>query len=355
MFTVHISDKETNPSESADTAAAFPNQRRRYYRWLRIALYTGFVLSGQSAATLLGRLYYEKGGKSKWMGSLVQLVGFPILLPCYFISSSPTATGDSKLAFIYVSLGLLISLNCYLYSVGLSYLPVSTLSLICSSQLGFNALFSFFLNSLHFTPYIINSLVLLTISSTLLVFHIDSAPASDSSKGKYVIGFICSLASSAGYALQLSLTQLAFRKVIKRETFRTVMDMIIYVSMVATSATLVGLFASGEWKGLKREMEDYEMGKTSYLLNLTWTAIIWQVFSIGCVGLIFEVSSLFSNAISILGLPIVPILAMIFFHDKMHGTKAISMMLAVWGFVSYAYQQYLDDCKSNTNRNRRTG
>ena len=37
--------------------------------------------------------------------------------------------------------------------------------------------------------------------------------------------------------------------------------LIIYQSLVATCATLVGLFASGEWKGLKREMDEFELGK----------------------------------------------------------------------------------------------
>jgi hypothetical protein len=132
------------------------------------------------------------------------------------------------------------------------------------------------------------------------------------------------------------------------------MDMIIYQSLVATCATLVGLFASGEWNGIKKEMEEFEIGKVSYVLDLTFIAISWQVFNIGCVGLIFEISSLFSNAISVLGLPIVPILAVAFFHEKMDGIKAISMVLAVWGFISYVYQQYLDDESNNKRENRNT-
>ncbi|KAK2397441.1 purine permease [Trifolium repens] len=149
--------------------------------------------------------------------------------------------------------------------------------------------------------------------------------------------------ASAGYGLILSLTQLAFKKVIKRENFKAIMDMIIYQSIVATCVTLIGLFASGEWNGIKKEMEEYEIGKASYVLVLTFIAISWKIFNIGCVGLIFEISSLFSNAISVLGLPIVPILAVVFFNEKMNGIKAISLVLAVWGFISYVYQQYLDE------------
>ena len=141
----------------------------------------------------------------------------------------------------------------------------------------------------------------------------------------------------------------------KKETFKVVMNMIIYQSLVANLASLVGLFASGEWKHLKAEMEEYEMGKASYILNLCWTAISWQVFNIGCVGLIFEVSSLFSNAISVFAVPFAPISAVIFFHEKMNGIKAISLVLAVWGFVSYLYQQYLDDCQSNSTQNKDEG
>ena len=62
-----------------------------------------------------------------------------------------------------------------------------------------------------------------------------------------------------------------------------------------------------------------------------------QVFDVGVVGLIFLVSSLFSNVISTLALPIVPILSMGFFHDRMDALKIISMLLSIWGFVSYVF------------------
>ena len=93
-------------------------------------------------------------------------------------------------------------------------------------------------------------------------------------------------------------------------------------------------------------MEEFELGKLSYVMTLVWTAVSWQVFAVGSVGLIFKVSSLFANVISTLGLPIVPVLAVVFFHDKMYGVKVVAMLLAIWGFVSYVYQHYLDDLKS---------
>lgn len=44
-----------------------------------------------------------------------------------------------------------------------------------------------------------------------------------------------------------------------------------------------------------------------------------------------------------LSLPVVPIFAVIFFDDKINGVKVMALLLAVWGFVSYIYQHYLDD------------
>ncbi|KAK2351793.1 purine permease [Trifolium repens] len=76
----------------------------------------------------------------------------------------------------------------------------------------------------------------------------------------------------------------------------------------------------------------------------------WQVCSVGLVGLIFLVSSLYSNVISTMSLAITPITAVIVFHDKMNGVKIISMLMALWGFASYIYQNYLDNLKARRAR-----
>ncbi|KAE8708854.1 putative purine permease 8 [Hibiscus syriacus] len=349
-------------SSERQTNGIMSQSKRTYKWWLLMAIYTIFLLAGQSTSTLLGRLYYDKGGNSKWLATLVQVAGFPILIPLYYLSSYKSSNHNTNssssinppsvfvLSGMYSGLGVLLAADCLLFSVGLFYLSVSTYSLICASQLAFNAFFSFFLNSQKFTPFIINSLVLLTISSALLMFQNDSPGSTSVSKGKYVIGFVCTVAASAGYGLMMSLTQFCFQKILKKETFKVVLDMIIYQSLVATLVIIVGLFASGEWENLGREMEGFKLGKSEYVNVLVWIAIGWQVFSIGAVGLILEASSLFSNVISTLGLPIVPLFAMVFFHDPMTGIKVISMVLANWGFVSYVYQHYLDDRNSETGK-----
>ena len=82
-------------------------------QWLRMTIFTLFVLFGQSAAILLGRFYYDKGGKSKWTATLVQVAGFPIIIPYHYISPPEKPTTNSIhrnepstliLALIYISL-----------------------------------------------------------------------------------------------------------------------------------------------------------------------------------------------------------------------------------------------------------
>ncbi|KZV51056.1 putative purine permease 6-like [Dorcoceras hygrometricum] len=347
-----LSDGQSS-AETNNQTSRFPFLKQ-YKWWIQMAIYSFFVLAGQNLGVLLGRVYFDKGGNSKWMGTLVQVTGFPILFPFQWLTktdknsveiSTRKPSSPLILASVYLCLGIFLAADCMLYTIGLQYLPVTTYTLICASQLGFNALFSFFLNGQKFTPYILNSIVILTISSVLLVFQSDPGDSNKTSKKKYVIGFLCTLGASAGYGLMLPLTQLAFQKIIKKETISAVIDMSIYQCMVATFVVVIGLFASGEWSTLDREMNRFESGKVSYVMNLFWTAVAWQMFIVGCVGLIFKVSSLFSNVISILGLPVAPILAVIFLQDKLTGLKAMSMILAIWGFVSYMYHHYIEEMK----------
>lgn len=356
-------EKQLNISfeEEADNYMAnnLTSWRAKYKRWLEIGFNALLVLICLSAATLLGELYYKEGGKSTWMNSLVQTGGFPVLFPILFLKKREENRGSQNdnnnnnpsvwmFLSVYVFLGLLLGGSCMLNAVGLLHLPVSTFSLISASQLGFNALFSFFLNSQKITTYIANSIILLTISSILLVFQPeDSSSGGSSSKGKgYVlIGFVCTLFGSAGYALLLSSTERIFRKVMRKRTMKEVMNVVIWQSFFATCAILVGLFASGEWKWIKREMREYKLGKVSYVMTLVWNALCWQIYTIGLLSLIMKVSALFANVITTLSVPLIPVLAVIIFNEKMSGVKAVSMILAIWGFLSYGYQQYLDERK----------
>ncbi|KAL6569253.1 putative purine permease 11 [Orobanche minor] len=336
---------------------------KRLHWWILVVLNITFLLVGQSAAVLLGRFYYDKGGNSTWLATLVQTAAFPVLLiPYFFLQSSDDESpslfappSNFLLPTIYIVIGALIAGDNMLYSVALLYLSASTYSLICAMQLAFNAIFSFFINRQKFTALIFNSVVILSLSAALLAINEDSDRPSGVSTRKYIIGIFTAVAASALYALLLSMMQAMFEKVLKKETFTVVLEMQIYTAVVATCVAVAGLFASGEWRTLRGEMGSFATGKVSYVMTLVWTAIAWQVCSVGVVGLIFVVSSLFSNVISTLSLAVTPIASLVVFHDNMNGIKIIAMLLALWGFASYIYQNYLDDVRSRKNKNGNDG
>jgi drug/metabolite transporter (DMT)-like permease len=312
-----------------------------------------FVLAGQSVATLLGRIYYDQGGGSLWMATLVQSCGTPIAIPLllYFGRRRPKSTRVArplllKIATIYAGLGILLAGDNLMYSYALLYLPLSTYSLICATQLSFNAVFSYFINKEKFTALILNSVVLLTFSAALVGVNNGSDGTNSSvPAGKFMAGFALALSASAVFSLILSLNQLTFDKVLKSDTFYDVMEMQFWSNTAAALVSVAGLFISGEWSTLGGEMHGYKKGAVSYGMTLAWTAISWQLTTMGMMGLVAAVSSLFSNVISTVGMPLAPVIAVIFLKDKMDGVKVLAMLIGLWGFASYIYQHFLDDAK----------
>lgn len=89
-------------------------------------------------------------------------------------------------------------------------------------------------------------------------------------------------------------------------------------------------------------MEGFELGEKWYVVIVICAALGWQVFGVGMVALILNVSALFGNVVSTMNVGVVPVLAVVAFKDRMSGLKVVAMVLAIWGSVSYVYQQYLD-------------
>ncbi|KAF8691364.1 hypothetical protein HU200_040495 [Digitaria exilis] len=331
--------------------------KRRLAWWALVIVNIVFVLAGQSVATLLGRIYYDHGGKSLWMQTVVQSCGTPLAIPLliYFrttkSSSSVAAAVSSsrppvvKLAAIYAGLGVLLAGDNLMYSYGLLYLPMSTYSIILASQVSFNAVFSYLLNKEKLRALVLNSVVLLTFSAALVgVSHgSDGSSGSDIPKGKFPAGFALTLAASALFSLILSLMQLTFEEVLKSDTLATVLEMQFCSNTAAALVSVSGLFASGEWRAIAGEMAAYDKGEAAYAMTLAWTAVSWQLCTMGLMGLVAAVSSLFTNVIGTVGTPLSPVVAVIFLGDRMDGVKLIAMLMAVWGLLSYVYQQYLDD------------
>ncbi|XP_044967935.1 probable purine permease 11 [Hordeum vulgare subsp. vulgare] len=306
------------------------------------------VLCGQTVATLLGRYYYNSGGNSKWMATLTQSGGSPLLAVLLLLTPADPVgeprPAAAKMVPIYLGLGTLIGFDNLMYSYALQYLPVSTFALVAATQLAFNSVTSRLINAQRFTALIANSVVVLTFAAALLGVgsSSDGTSAADLPRGKYMLGFVLTLAASAVFALILSLFEVTFERAVGGRTFRWVLRVQMCTNLVAAAVAVCGLLASGEWKTIPGEMSAFEDGRARYVATLAGTAVSWQAMSVASLRLITRVSSLFANVTGTVSLPLVPVFAVVLFGDRMTGIKAVAMLMAFWGFLSYVYQHYLD-------------
>ena len=112
---------------------------------------------------------------------------------------------------------------------------------------------------------------------------------------------------------------------------------------------VVGEVAIGCWNHngfiIPREARAFELGETKYYVVLVWSAIIWQCFFMGAVGVIFCASSLLSGIVIAVLLPVTEVLAVVFYREKFQAEKGVALALSLWGFVSYFYGEIKDDKK----------
>lgn len=91
---------------------------------------------------------------------------------------------------------------------------------------------------------------------------------------------------------------------------------------------------------ISREAKHFGVGETNYYLVLVGSAILWQAFFLGAIGVIFCASSLLSGIIIAVMLPVIEILAVIFYKENFKAEKGVSLILSLWGFVSYFYGEF---------------
>ena len=105
---------------------------------------------------------------------------------------------------------------------------------------------------------------------------------------------------------------------------------------------------------IPREARNYGLGETKYYIVLVSSAIIWQTFFLGAIGVIFSASSLLSGIIIAVLLPVTEILAVIFYEEKFQTEKGVALVLSLWGFVSYFYGEIKQSKKNKRSQNPET-
>ncbi|KAK7268319.1 hypothetical protein RIF29_21016 [Crotalaria pallida] len=310
---------------------------------------------GLCGGPLILRLYFLHGGNRVWLSSFLQTAAFPVLfLPLiisYIIrrrsfSASPNGTKpkpfNMKLPLFLASslVGLFLGLDDYLYSYGVARLPVSTSSLLVATQLAFTAIFAFFMVKQKFTAYTVNAVFLLCLGSGVLAMHASGdRPAGESNK-QYVMGFVMTSLAAILYGFILPLLELVYKKCKQDVTFSLVLEIQLVMCLVATLFCLVGMIINNDFKVIPREARNFDLGETTYYVVLVAGALMWQLGFIGSLGVIYCASSLLSGILTAMCVPITEVLAVLIYKEKFKAEKGVSLVLALWGFISYFYGEF---------------
>ncbi|XP_021900778.1 purine permease 1-like, partial [Carica papaya] len=255
---------------------------------------------GNCGGPLIMRLYFIHGGKRVWFSSWLETGGWPIIfLPltvAYFYrrhtqKSNPSQNNkfflmESRLFFAFVVIGILTGFDDYLYAYGVARLPVSTSSLLIATQLAFTAGFAFLFVKQKFTSFSINAVVLLTVGAVVLALHTSSDRPGNESNKEYIMGFLMTLAASLLYGLILPLVELSYKKARQQITYALVMEIQMVMCLFATGVCTVGMLVNNDFQAISREAKAFELGETKYYLVVVFSAMVWQCFFLGAIGVI---------------------------------------------------------------------
>ncbi|CAN0877301.1 Purine permease 3 [Linum grandiflorum] len=301
---------------------------------------------GNCGGPLIMRLYFLHGGKRVWLSSWLETGGWPImLLPlslAYILrrrrhQSTTFFLIRRRLFLAAVFIGVLTGFDDYLYAYGVARLPVSTSSLVLATQLAFTAGFAFLLVKQRFTPYTVNAVVLLTVGAGVLAMHSSGDRPKGESGKVYAMGFVMTLVAAVLYGLILPLVELAYKKSQQEVTYTVVVEFQMVMSLFATAVCTVGMLVNNDFQAIPREARESSLGEAKYYVVLVSSAIIWQTFFLGAVGVIFVGSSLLSGILIAVLLPVTEVFAVIFYSESFQAEKGVSLGLSLWGFVSYFY------------------
>ncbi|KAL0795921.1 hypothetical protein Bca101_067298 [Brassica carinata] len=355
-----MSDGRVNNTDQKEEQEQQPNLvKAPAKRSLSLLITTyGCLFVGSIASSLLAKYYFVHGGSSRWVSTWVQSAGFPLLLvliyfPHFVFKTTkrrPFTRFTHRHLLFSVLIGLLLGFNNFLFSWGTSYLPVSTSSLLLSTQLIFTLIMSVIIVKQKVTFSNLNCVVLLTLSSVLLALGSSQDKPAGLTKTKYFIGFLSTVGAGLLFALYLPVTERVYRSVY---CYAMVMEMQLVMEFSATVFATIGMALDGGFKEMVKEANQvFTKGPTVY-----WTvAILANVDKSPtrtCVPLVNYNSFAATSGMVYLtsgitgGICMTALLAMnviggvVVYGDEFGGVKIVSTVLCIWGFSSYVYGLYV--------------
>ncbi|KAF8080442.1 hypothetical protein N665_0944s0007 [Sinapis alba] len=360
---VHIPIYTTTKQDMTTIINQTGNSNRKPNHWPTIILCNIFVITGQSIAKIIENFYYgqlppknhnvNRQNDIVWTQSLLQTVGFPLLLPLFILTAkkhnqqqSPTTSDRTSTKYIISFSGLIGILwsNQGRFSAKAKLeLPFSVFTLIYTTQLFFTLIFAAFINKLKLNRWIITSWVL-AITTGALTFSSSFTGEPDEAEVEYRRGSLAALLSSVYFSLLLCVIQNVFKR--NQPSFVSVYKVLIFSSLVATISSAAGLLIEGEQNHLKREMNGFSKGKSAYVMVMVGQAVSWQVYWVGIVGFVFSVSSVLANVISVITWPVVSVLVVIFFgyvNDEFDVFKGVALITASLSAAAYFYSLHKEN------------
>jgi hypothetical protein len=103
-------------------------------------------------------------------------------------------------------------------------------------------------------------------------------------------------------------------------------------------------------QAIPREARHYELGEGRYYTVLVWSAVLWQCFFLGAVGVIFCVHTLLAGILIAVFIPVTEVAAVIFLREKFSSEKGVALVLSLWGLASYSYGEWSEAKKAKKKR-----
>lgn len=216
-----------------------------------------FILAlGNCGGPLIMRLYFLHGGHTVWFSCFLETLGWPIILIALLVSYTRrrhTATNklflmSPRILLAAALIGTLTGFDVFMYSYGMSKLPVSTSALVISTQLAFTAAFAFFLVKQKFTPYSVNAVVLLTVGALVLGLHSGGdRPKGESSKA-YLMGFLVTLGAAALYGLILPMVELTYKRAKQNMSYTLVLEIQLVICFFSTAVCSLGMLLNNDFQ-----------------------------------------------------------------------------------------------------------